>query len=199
MGARLGARLSRRNALLRPGSPHSGDSVVGQTDRAWRDGLGHRNSRRRGVSRNNNSTPKKKPMSISLRSRTTVCLGMAVTLLLSHSQLSAMPRLSREISGIVQAIDSETLTLLPDGKTELLLFAWEPKWTQFVRNREFASPNSLRPGTRVEVRYHSPFFGPRFVTRVFWQVASFNHKPGQFQRANPSASKHKQNGKNQND
>ena len=74
------------------------------------------------------------------------------------------------MSGTIQRIDARSLTLLPDNKLKPINFAWDKKWTHFVRNDALTAPDSLHPGTHVQIRYRSPFFGPQWVSRVFWRA-----------------------------
>ena len=86
------------------------------------------------------------------------------------SSIQALPPMSREMSGVVQQITAKTLTLLPAGESKPIVFAWDAKRTNFIRDSDFTNAGALRVGTRVIVRYHSPIFGPPYVTRVFWQT-----------------------------
>ncbi|HZS18717.1 MAG TPA: hypothetical protein VFA51_12385 [Candidatus Udaeobacter sp.] len=104
------------------------------------------------------------------RSILTTALAFLILTLGLAPSIQAMPPMSREMSGVVQQITAKTLTLLPAGESKPIVFAWDAKWTQLVRDSDFTSPDALRVGTRVSIRYHSPIFGPQYVTRVFWQT-----------------------------
>lgn len=58
-----------------------------------------------------------------------------------------------------------TLTVQIEQESQSRDFEWN-KETQFVQHGRFASPEILRPGAAVRIRYHAPFFGKSFVCKV---------------------------------
>lgn len=90
------------------------------------------------------------------RTRYSIVIALAVTGWWGAASPShAMPRLSRDISGTVQSIDHKTLSIMPAGRSEPLVFAWSAKRTQFIRGRALMSIDSLEVGTQVVVRYRA--------------------------------------------
>ena len=71
---------------------------------------------------------------------------------------------------VVQTIEpnSRAMTLRCGKDVEPLELVWT-KQTQFVKNWRFTDSAQLKPGRRVTVYYHLPFFGKKFATKVVWQ------------------------------
>lgn len=56
-------------------------------------------------------------------------------------------------------------TIKLEGEPRLRSFEWN-RDTQFFQGYAFTSPRVLRAGDAVRIRYHAPFFGKPFVTKV---------------------------------
>ncbi|MEO7298046.1 MAG: hypothetical protein ABI042_05660 [Verrucomicrobiota bacterium] len=95
-------------------------------------------------------------------------VALFAALFIKVNDASALPPLSRERDGKIEHIDRErhliTVTLA-NGEWRSV-FHWK-KDTRFVQNVKFVSAEQLQEGQPVRVRYHSPFFGDRYVCRVF--------------------------------
>jgi hypothetical protein len=77
-----------------------------------------------------------------------------------------------EMSGTVQRVDDETITILPAGESKPVVFEWN-KDTKFLRNRAFTTVDALRPGVQVTTRCRHSIFGPKsLLYRVAWQGRS---------------------------
>jgi hypothetical protein len=88
-------------------------------------------------------------------------------------RLDAVPSPEQhEMSGIVQRVDHETITILPAGYSKPEIFAWN-KDTKFVRNGAFTTAEALRPGIQVNIRCSHPISGSKpLLYRVAWQTTS---------------------------
>jgi hypothetical protein len=81
---------------------------------------------------------------------------------------SALPPTSRTLQGEVAAVEPEhkrftvRTVKTPAGFT----VSWGPQ-TNFIRGEKSATPDSLKRGQQVTVRYRTPFFSPRIASRVF--------------------------------
>jgi hypothetical protein len=75
-----------------------------------------------------------------------------------------------EMTGTVQRIDRETLTILTTGESKPTVFAWNTKETKFVRNGAFTSVEALRAGSHVIIHCSHPIFGRPMLYRVVWQT-----------------------------
>src|SRR6516164_5642051 len=111
---------------------------------------------------------------------TTKFKSMAVALvaiavwLSSVGQLDAVPSTEQhEMSGTVQRIDHETITISVNGESKPVGFEWNKK-TKFVRNGAFTTADALGPGTQVRIRCSHPIFGKPLLYRVAWQTKSEN-------------------------
>ena len=73
----------------------------------------------------------------------------------------------RHLSGTIQKVDTQVreLEIRPDDKGPDLTFVWG-RLTTFVANGQIADAAILKRGSRVEVRYHRPFFGKPSLTKV---------------------------------
>jgi hypothetical protein len=80
-----------------------------------------------------------------------------------------------EMSGTVQRVDHEAITILPAGESKPEVFTWN-KDTKFVHNGLMTTADALRPGVRVEIRCRHSILGSKsLLYRVAWQT-SFNMK-----------------------
>src|SRR4029450_4086840 len=110
--------------------------------------------------------------------RPTPIVAIAVMLATTYFGLSdptriyAVPsQMSHEMSGTVQRIDRQILTILLLGESKPTLFAWNSKETKFLRDGTFISAEALRAGTHVMIRCSHPLFGPApLLYRVSWQT-----------------------------
>ena len=89
----------------------------------------------------------------------------------SVGQLDAVPSPEQhEMSGTVQHIEAKTLTVLPEGSSVPVVFAWNSKDTKFLHNRVFTTVDFLRVGTHVTIRCSHPIFGSPLLYRISWQT-----------------------------
>ena len=88
--------------------------------------------------------------------------------------LYAVPsQMSHEMSGTVQRVDRQTLTILLAGESKPTVFTWNTKETKFLCNSAFTSVETLQVGTHVIVRCSHPLFGPAPVLyQVSWHVGA---------------------------
>jgi hypothetical protein len=102
-----------------------------------------------------------------------VALAAAALGLINPGCIDAVPsQMSHEMSGTVQRVDRETITIVPTGEAKPEVFAWT-KDTKFVRNGAFTTVHSLRAGTQVQIRCSHPIFGSKpLLYRVTWQTSS---------------------------
>jgi hypothetical protein len=90
----------------------------------------------------------------------------------SAGLLNAVPSPEQhEMSGTVQRVDRETITIVPAGESKPVEFEWN-KDTKFLRNRAFTTADALRPGVQVTIRCSHPIFGKPLLYRVVWQTTS---------------------------
>ena len=103
----------------------------------------------------------------------TVALVVIVVCLSSAGQLDAVPSPEQhEMSGTVQRVDRETITIVPAGEAKPEVFAWN-KDTKFVRNGSFTTVEALHSGAQVQIRCSHPIFGSKpLLYRVAWQTSS---------------------------
>lgn len=79
--------------------------------------------------------------------------------------------MSHEMSGTVQRIDRQTITVLSAGASKPEVFAWNAKETKFLRDSAPATVESLRVGSYVRIRCSHPLFGSRPVLyQVSWHT-----------------------------
>lgn len=105
------------------------------------------------------------------------CSVIALVLFASLTAWGAQPR-ARTLHGVIQSVNSETrmLTFTPEKSSKTEVFLWKAQ-TKFLENGRFVDPSSLKDA-RVEIRYRSPFFGQKFVTKVIWTNPSEkSHSP----------------------
>jgi len=88
----------------------------------------------------------------------------------SAGPLNALPSPEQhEMSGTVQRVDRQAITILPAGESKPVAFEWN-KDTKFLRNRAFTSVDAVRPGVQVTIRCSHPILGPPRLYRVAWQT-----------------------------
>lgn len=81
--------------------------------------------------------------------------------------VSALPTLGRRISGTVLQVEPRVREagMKQDRKDTVIVFRWNDR-TEFFANGTSTTAAILQPGERVNVTYHTPFFGKPFVSRV---------------------------------
>ncbi len=95
-------------------------------------------------------------------------LALLAVSLMAVPRATAMPPSSRTAQGEVAAVEPEhkrftvRTVKTPAGFT----VSWGPQ-TVFIRGEKSATPDSLKRGQQVTVRYRWPFFGPKIASRVF--------------------------------
>jgi hypothetical protein len=104
---------------------------------------------------------------------TVVCFGLG-----NPGRVYAVPsQMSHEMSGTVQRIDKQSLTILPTGGSKSEVFAWNSKDTKFFRDGAPTTVNLLRVGTYVQIRCSHPLIGSGpLLYRVSWQTRSSPQK-----------------------
>jgi hypothetical protein len=84
-----------------------------------------------------------------------VCFGLG-----NPGRVDAVPsQMSHEMSGTVQRIDRQTLTIGPTAASKPETFAWNSKDTKFFRDGAPSTVDSLHVGTYVQIRCSHPLFG----------------------------------------
>jgi len=103
-------------------------------------------------------------------------LAIAITLLavMQAEQVVAVPSaMSHEMSGTVQTVDRKTVTILPTSSSKPVVFAWNSRETQFLRNGTPASIDSLPIGAKVQIRCSHPIVGSMpLLYRLLWQTTT---------------------------
>lgn len=104
----------------------------------------------------------KRPMTIAL-----ALIALCVT---NGGRLDAIPSPEQhEMSGTVQRVERETITILIPGESKPVVFAWN-KDTKFVRDGAFTTADALRLNTQVRIRCSHPIFGSKpLLYRVAWR------------------------------
>ena len=102
------------------------------------------------------------PIAVTLAA---VCFGLG-----NLRPVDAVPsQMSHEMSGTVQRIDRQTLTIVTGGsKPEA--FAWNSRDTKFFRDGAPTTVDLLRVGTYVQMRCSHPIIGSKpILYRVSWR------------------------------
>lgn len=77
-----------------------------------------------------------------------------------------------EMSGTIQRVDRETITIVPAGETKPEVFTWN-RDTRFFRDGASTTADALTAGARVEIRCrHSVIDSKPLLYRVAWQTSS---------------------------
>jgi len=106
----------------------------------------------------------------------TVVLAVIAFWLSTAGQLDANnPSRRHEMSGTVQRVDNNTITILPRGESKAVVFDWD-RDTRFVCNGAPATVDALRSGTWITIRCIHPFFGSPFLYRVSWETTALTNK-----------------------
>jgi hypothetical protein len=95
------------------------------------------------------------------------CFGLS-----NPAHIDAVPsQMSHEMSGTVQRIDRQSLTIVLTGASKPEIFGWNSKDTKFFRDGAPTTVESLRAGTYVQIRCSHPLVGSGPVLyRVSWQT-----------------------------
>jgi len=117
----------------------------------------------------------------------TVAFMVAALWVGSAERLDAVPSPEQhEMSGTVQRVDPDTITIVPAGESKPVAFAWN-KDTKFVRNGAFTTADALHSGTQVTIRCSHPIFGSKpLLYRVTWQRTASTRKTDDKQKSSPS-------------
>ena len=96
-----------------------------------------------------------------------VCFGLS-----NPGRVDGVPsQMSHEMSGTVQRIDRQSLTIVPTEGSKPETFAWNSKETKFFQDGAPSTVDSLRAGTYVRIRCSHPLIGSGpFLYRVSWQT-----------------------------
>lgn len=94
-------------------------------------------------------------------------LALLAAWLVSASPAQAMPRSGREADGLIRSVDRKGAMVTVEIRKEARLrsFEWN-RTTEFFQHGKFAGPETLKARAPVRIRYHAPFFGNSFVTKV---------------------------------
>jgi hypothetical protein len=114
----------------------------------------------------------------TMKFRPTLIIAIALLALGATGHVVAVPSaMSHEMSGTVQRIDGKTVTILPTGASKPVVFAWNSKETQFLRNGTPTTVDSLPIGTDVRIRCSHPIIGSSpLLYRVSWQTSASGNK-----------------------
>jgi len=80
--------------------------------------------------------------------------------------------MTHEMAGTVQRVDHKTISILTDGSSKPVVFAWNSKDTQFFQNGRPSTIDSLPIGSEVQIRCSHPIVGAApLLYRVSWHAA----------------------------
>jgi hypothetical protein len=100
-----------------------------------------------------------------------VVLGAACFGLSNPAHIDAVPsQMSHEMSGTVQRIDRQSLTIVLTGASKPEIFGWNSKDTKFFRDGAPTTIDSLHAGTYVQIRSHPLIGSGPLLYRVSWQT-----------------------------
>ena len=107
-----------------------------------------------------------------------VMLGVLSLGLGNPGRVDATPSQYRHnMSGTVQRMDRQTITILSTGTSKPQAFSWNAKETEFFRDGAPTTVESLRVGTYVQIRCSHPLFGSGpLLYRVSWQTGTSRKK-----------------------
>jgi len=113
---------------------------------------------------------------MKLGSALAVAIGFLV--LGEPGRVVAVPSaMTHEMSGTVQRVDHNTITILTSGASKPVAFAWKSKDTQFFQNGRPSTVDSLPIGSQVQIRCSHPLVGAApLLYRVSWQTAPVDKK-----------------------
>jgi hypothetical protein len=130
---------------------------------------------------NSEAKPQTSEEGASCKRLVTLVLVLIALCVTNTGRLEAVPSPGQhEMSGTVQRVDRETITIVPAGASKPQVFAWD-KNTKFFHNGVLTSAGALRSGAQVTIRCSHPIFGKPLLYRVVWQTSSnryggSNHK-----------------------
>lgn len=105
-----------------------------------------------------------------------VAIAVVALWLVNPRQLGAIPSPEQhEMSGTVQRVDRETITIVIAGESKPVVFAWN-KDTKFVRNGALIRADALKGSAHVQIRCSHPIFGSPLLYRVAWQTQAPGNK-----------------------
>jgi hypothetical protein len=113
-----------------------------------------------------------------MKLRSALATAIALGVLGTAGRVVAVPSaMTHEMSGTVQRIDRQTVTILPTGSSTPVVFAWNSKETQFVRNGTPTTIDSLPMGAKVQIRCSHPMLGSApLLYRVSWHTTTAQGK-----------------------
>jgi hypothetical protein len=109
---------------------------------------------------------------MKLKSALAIAIGLLV--LGDSGRVIAVPSaMTHEMSGTVQRIDRQSVAILPTGSSKPVVFAWNSKETQFVRDGTPTTISSLPIGAKVQIRCSHPILGSTpLLYRVSWHATT---------------------------
>lgn len=70
------------------------------------------------------------------------------------------------MTGTIRSVDASTRKIVfVQDEGSIRECVWI-RWAKFYHDGGAASPAALKPGMRVQVRFHNPVFGPDYVSRI---------------------------------
>ena len=142
---------------------HLHKGIMTQEGRGWYPTTSNNKNKRRSEIREAHARYKR-PLALAL-----LLIALCVT---NAGRLDAIPSPEQhEMSGTVQRVDRETITIVPAGAAKPQVFAWD-KNTKFFRNGVLTGAGGLHSGVQVTIRCSHPIFGKPLLYRVVWQTNS---------------------------
>jgi hypothetical protein len=113
-----------------------------------------------------------------MKFRSALAIAIGLLVLGDAGRVIAVPSaMTHEMSGTIQRIDRKTVTILPTGAFKPVVFAWNSKETQFVRNSTPTTIDSLPLGAGVQIRCSHPILGSApLLYRVSWHTTTSRDK-----------------------
>ncbi|HEU5240152.1 MAG TPA: hypothetical protein VFU37_23660 [Pyrinomonadaceae bacterium] len=107
-----------------------------------------------------------------MKLRSAVAITIAFLAVIHAEHIAAVPSaMSHEMSGTVQRTDGKTITILPTGSSKPVVFTWNSKETQFLRNGTPTTVEALPIGAKVQIRCSHPIVGSApLLYRVSWRA-----------------------------
>lgn len=100
--------------------------------------------------------------------KTVLCL---IILASSQTLLVARSVHSTQATGLVESIDfkKREVAFKESSQKPVLYLQWDSS-TEFVYEMKFVSAKALRENSEVEIWYHTPFFGKKYLRKVIWPI-----------------------------
>jgi hypothetical protein len=113
-----------------------------------------------------------------MKLKSSLAIAIALCALGDGGRVAAVPSaMTHEMSGIVQRIDRKTITVLLSGASKPVVFAWNSKETQFLRNGTPVTLDSLPVGAKVQIRCSHPILdSAQLLYRVSWHTTAVGNK-----------------------